>query len=56
MNLHETSFLLEKKRPAINHIESHIGLSVLFSIICIVDVFGVFPIISLPKTIIACGK
>ncbi|XP_060517056.1 uncharacterized protein LOC132696319 [Cylas formicarius] len=31
------------------------GLSVLFSAICIVDVFGVFPLITLPKTIIDCG-
>lgn len=32
------------------------GLSVFFAIICIVDVFGVFPIVALPKAIIQCGK
>lgn len=31
------------------------GLSLIFAIICIVDVFGVFPIVALPKTIINCG-
>lgn len=32
------------------------GLSTLFAIICILDVFGVFPIVTLPRTIIDCGK
>lgn len=31
------------------------GLSLIFAIVCIVDVFGVFPIIALPKSIITCG-
>ncbi|KAL1494272.1 hypothetical protein ABEB36_009896 [Hypothenemus hampei] len=31
------------------------GLSVFFAIICIVDVFGVFPVVALPKPIIDCG-
>ncbi|XP_017774360.1 PREDICTED: sodium-coupled neutral amino acid transporter 1-like [Nicrophorus vespilloides] len=31
------------------------GLSVVLAAVCIVDVFGVFPIISLPKSIIDCG-
>lgn len=31
------------------------GLSVLFTILCIVDLFGVFPVVALPKSIIACG-
>ncbi|KAH9629112.1 hypothetical protein HF086_008561 [Spodoptera exigua] len=32
------------------------GLSVLFTILCIVDLFGVFPVITLPKSVISCGK
>lgn len=32
------------------------GLSVFFAIICIVDVFGVFPVVALPKPIIDCGE
>lgn len=32
------------------------GLSVLFTILCIVDLFGVFPVVALPKSVIACGK
>lgn len=35
--------------------EAH-GLSLFFAVICIVDVFGVFPIVALPKAIIQCGK
>ncbi|XP_060807336.1 probable sodium-coupled neutral amino acid transporter 6 [Amyelois transitella] len=31
------------------------GLSVLFTILCIVDLFGVFPVIALPKSVISCG-
>ncbi|XP_063388126.1 probable sodium-coupled neutral amino acid transporter 6 [Cydia fagiglandana] len=31
------------------------GLSVLFTVLCIVDLFGVFPVIALPKSVIACG-
>ncbi|KAJ8955546.1 hypothetical protein NQ318_001376, partial [Aromia moschata] len=31
------------------------NLSVFFAVICVIDVFGVFPIIALPKAIINCG-
>ncbi|CAB3374107.1 Hypothetical predicted protein [Cloeon dipterum] len=31
------------------------GLSVVFATLCIVDLFGVFPIIALPRAIINCG-
>ncbi|XP_077302312.1 solute carrier family member mahogany [Arctopsyche grandis] len=31
------------------------GLSLLFAVLCIVDLFGVFPIVTLPKAIIDCG-
>ncbi|XP_075985357.1 uncharacterized protein LOC142982636 [Anticarsia gemmatalis] len=31
------------------------GLSVLFTVLCIVDLFGVFPVITLPKSVISCG-
>lgn len=31
-------------------------LTLFFAIICIIDIFGVFPIITLPTTIINCGK
>lgn len=31
------------------------GLSVLLTILCIVDLFGVFPVVTLPKSVIACG-
>ncbi|XP_050671489.1 uncharacterized protein LOC126969907 isoform X2 [Leptidea sinapis] len=31
------------------------GLSVIFTVLCIVDLFGVFPVVALPKSIISCG-
>ncbi|XP_024938077.1 amino acid transporter AVT1D isoform X2 [Cephus cinctus] len=35
--------------------KAHSGLSVCFATLCIVDIFGVFPIIALPRAIIQCG-
>lgn len=32
------------------------GLTVPFAILCIVDLFGIFPIVVLPGPIIKCGK
>ncbi|XP_051165486.1 uncharacterized protein LOC127284204 [Leptopilina boulardi] len=31
------------------------GLSVFFATLCIIDIFGVFPIIALPRAIVQCG-
>ncbi|KAL7306849.1 hypothetical protein TKK_0001010 [Trichogramma kaykai] len=31
------------------------GLSLLFATLCIVDIFGVFPVIALPRAIVQCG-
>lgn len=31
------------------------GLSVIFTMMCIIDLFGVFPVVALPKSIISCG-
>lgn len=31
-------------------------LSVFFATLCVVDLFGVFPIVTLPKAIISCGQ
>ncbi|XP_034936023.1 amino acid transporter AVT1C [Chelonus insularis] len=43
----ERTFLLK------NQVNS--GLTVLFATLCIIDIFGVFPIIALPHAIIQCG-
>lgn len=32
------------------------GLSLLFATLCIIDIFGVFPIIALPRSIVQCGE
>ncbi|KAG5319088.1 S36A4 protein, partial [Acromyrmex heyeri] len=32
------------------------GLSLLFATLCIIDIFGVFPIIALPRSIVQCGR
>lgn len=31
-------------------------LSLLFATLCVIDIFGVFPIIALPRSIVQCGK
>ncbi|XP_058809450.1 proton-coupled amino acid transporter 3 [Phymastichus coffea] len=36
--------------------ENHSGLSLLFATLCIVDIFGVFPVIALPRAIVLCGS
>lgn len=32
------------------------SLSAFFATLCVVDLFGVFPIVTLPKAIISCGQ
>lgn len=32
------------------------GLSLLFATLCVIDIFGVFPIIALPRSIVQCGE
>lgn len=32
------------------------GLSLCFATLCVIDLFGVFPIIALPAALISCGK
>ncbi|KAJ3658856.1 hypothetical protein Zmor_010574 [Zophobas morio] len=49
MDLCENNLLLDQSKT------KQSKLSVLFAVICIVDVFGVFPVIALPKAIIDCG-
>lgn len=38
------------------HINLPKTLSVFFATLCVVDLFGVFPIVTLPKAIISCGQ
>ncbi|XP_050309409.1 uncharacterized protein LOC126745563 isoform X2 [Anthonomus grandis grandis] len=49
MQAEETTPLLKANTISTN------GLSVFFAVICVVDVFGVFPVVALPKPIIDCG-
>ena len=35
--------------------DGHKKLSVFFAALCIIDLFGVFPIVTLPKSLISCG-
>lgn len=32
------------------------GLNVFFATLCVIDLFGVFPIVALPGALISCGK
>lgn len=36
--------------------EANSNLSLLFATLCVIDIFGVFPIIALPRAIVECGK
>ncbi|KAF2893755.1 hypothetical protein ILUMI_12418 [Ignelater luminosus] len=55
MEITERSLLLERNFNSPFSNISNSGLSVIFAVVCIVDVFGVFPVVSLPKAIIDCG-
>lgn len=46
----QTSFKI-----AIRRVREAKGLSVSFATLCIVDLFGVFPIVALPAALISCG-
>ncbi|KAK9869589.1 hypothetical protein WA026_003340 [Henosepilachna vigintioctopunctata] len=54
MKLSERSLLIQNRDVDSDSLKTN-GLSLFFTIICIVDVFGVFPIVALPKAIIDCG-
>lgn len=45
----------QKIKVAIRGVSEAKGLSLGFATLCIVDLFGVFPIIALPATLISCG-
>lgn len=32
------------------------GLNVFYATLCVIDLFGVFPIVALPGALISCGK
>lgn len=46
----------QKIKVAIKGVSEAKGLSLGFATLCVVDLFGVFPIIALPATLISCGK
>ncbi|XP_046751519.1 amino acid transporter AVT1C isoform X2 [Diprion similis] len=47
---------MERERtPLLYKCSESAGLSLLFATLCMVDIFGVFPIITLPRAIIQCG-
>ncbi|XP_011303574.1 uncharacterized protein mah [Fopius arisanus] len=46
--------MIPERIPLI-HQDTRSGLSIFFAALCIVDIFGVFPIIALPRAIVQCG-
>ncbi|XP_008558334.1 uncharacterized protein LOC103578872 [Microplitis demolitor] len=46
---------MNTERTALLNSEVNSGLSIFFATLCIIDIFGVFPIIALPHAIIHCG-
>lgn len=54
-------FRLRTKQQSIRiairrHGDTNKGLQVGFATLCVVDLFGVFPIIALPAALVSCGK
>lgn len=47
---------MNRERIPLLYKEVNSGLSLIFATLCIVDIFGVFPIIALPRAIVQCGK
>ncbi|KAK0164215.1 hypothetical protein PV328_002869 [Microctonus aethiopoides] len=46
---------MELERSSLLNNEINSGLNVFFATLCIIDIFGVFPIIALPHAMIQCG-
>ncbi|XP_055618649.1 proton-coupled amino acid transporter 3 [Toxorhynchites rutilus septentrionalis] len=47
--------LADTEKPTMDHTGTNTKLSLFFASLCIIDLFGVFPIVALPKSIISCG-
>ena len=47
---------MNRERVPLLFREANSDLSLLFATLCVVDIFGVFPIIALPRAIVQCGK
>jgi len=45
-----------RKKISLRWKDASSGLSLLFATLCIIDIFGVFPIIALPRAIVQCGE
>lgn len=48
--------LIERFKTFLNKSNETKGLNVFFASLCVIDLFGVFPIVVLPPAIISCGK
>ncbi|XP_063977939.1 uncharacterized protein Mah isoform X2 [Diachasmimorpha longicaudata] len=46
---------MDQERIPLIHRGARSGLTIFFATLCIVDIFGVFPIIALPRAIVQCG-
>lgn len=46
---------MNRERVPLLFREANSDLSLLFATLCVVDIFGVFPIIALPRAIVQCG-
>lgn len=47
---------MELERSSLLNNEINSGLNVFFATLCIIDIFGVFPIIALPHAMVQCGE
>lgn len=58
--IHYSSQMMILKAPIARHYESLDGdnskkLTLFFATLCVIDLFGVFPIVTLPRSLISCG-
>lgn len=51
----DTKQFINRIKSVAKRITEERGLNVLFATLCVIDLFGVFPIVALPGALISCG-
>ncbi|XP_043595986.1 amino acid transporter AVT1B isoform X2 [Bombus pyrosoma] len=51
----ESFFIMNREKQPLLFKDANSDLSLLFATLCVIDIFGVFPIIALPRSIVQCG-
>ncbi|XP_003399783.3 amino acid transporter AVT1B [Bombus terrestris] len=51
----ESFLIMNREKQPLLFKDANSDLSLLFATLCVIDIFGVFPIIALPRSIVQCG-